>query len=96
MFNKSVLARVSWLAVGLVAGVLGTAALPAEIVDNTATAAAAAELPAPASGPGHGDYCRVAGQGVYFYGRDFDLGTGGYRGFRRWCQRNGGQIGWVE
>ena len=94
MSNKSALAKVSWLAAGLVAGVVGTAALPAEIVDNTA--AAAAELPAPASGPGHGDYCRVAGQGVYFYGRDFDLEAGVYPSFQRWCQRNGGQIGWVE
>lgn len=53
-------------------------------------------LPAPAEGPGDGNYCRIPERGAYFYGREFDAEAGRYERFAEWCRQSDRSLGWIE
>lgn len=96
MSSRHLWADINWFSAGLVVGAIIVAAIPAGGLGAAAHEVVLLELPAPHEAPGTGHYCRVPGQGVYFYRRDFNDDIGTYAGFARWCRNRGGDLGWAE
>jgi hypothetical protein len=85
--------RVLWFIGGLLIGAFGMVATAASL---PIVGSVAVELPARKAGTGHGHYCLIPDQGVYFYGRDLGDTFRTYEKFADWCHRYSGTVEWAE